>query len=92
MFDDPIEDPEMHQKAKEIHNDLKEIFKFLNPDIFNEDPNIFLGDNDSYFKIVKKRSIVFYYISVFILYFFLLHFVLLILNRDNSDFRSGIFN
>ena len=40
----------------------------LSPDFFDEDPKMFLGDHDSYFKIVKKRSILFFYVSRFILY------------------------
>ena len=40
----------------------------LSPDFFDEDPKMFLGDHDSYFKIVKKRSILFFYVSRVILY------------------------
>jgi hypothetical protein len=47
------------------------MIKFLAPDFFGDDPKMFLGDHDGYFKIVKKRSILFYYISRALLYILL---------------------
>ena len=47
---------------------IDRLINILNPDFFSEDPKMFLGDHDSYFKIVKKRSILFYYLSRIILY------------------------
>ena len=44
------------------------MISILSPDFFDEDPKMFLGDHDSYFKIVKKRSIIFFYVSRVILY------------------------
>ncbi len=70
-FDPPVINLEARDKAIKHHQFLNNFFEIFNPDFFAEDPKMFLGDHDTYFKIVKKRSIVFYYISRVILYIFL---------------------
>ena len=75
-YDDPVMDEDDRAVTKEHHKFLDKMINVLNPDFFSEDPQMFLGDHDSYFKIVKKRSILFYYLSRIILYTTLLYIIL----------------
>lgn len=52
------------------------MIQILNPDFFDEEPNMFLGDHDAYFKIVKKRSILFFYLSRVILYLIIVFMIM----------------
>ena len=75
-YDDPVMDVDDREITKQHHKFLDKMVNILNPDFFSEDPQMFLGDHDSYFKIVKKRSILFYYLSRIILYTTLLYIIL----------------
>lgn len=59
--------------------------EILNPDFFEEEPNMFLGDHDAYFKIVKKRSIFFFYLSRVILYLLIIFLILQFIERDPGE-------
>lgn len=75
-YDEPVQEYDNVQLAAEHQDYLAQLFSILNPDFFTEDPKMFLGDYDAYFKIVKKRSILFFYVSRIILYltlFFLIY-------------------
>ena len=61
------------------------MINFLNPDLFSEDPKMFLGDHESYFKIVKKRSILFFYLSRLILYFTVIYIILKFILKKMKD-------
>ncbi len=67
------------------HNFLNTLMAYLAPDFFNEDPKMFLGDHDGYFKIVKKRSIVFYYISRIMLYSLIIFIIYNFLNKNAQE-------
>lgn len=56
------------EAAKDFQNDLKVMFDTLNPDIFSEDPKIFIGENEAYYLIMQKRGIVFYFMSRIVFY------------------------
>jgi len=54
-------------------------------DPFSEDPHLFLGDHASYFKVVKKRSMIFYYVSRVILYVSIFYILVKFLNRRKDE-------
>lgn len=78
-YDSPIMNNKVYKIARKFHSNLHDWFSFLNLDLFSEDPQVFLGENKSYYLIVKKRGIIFYYLSRIILYgvllYVLIHFV-----------------
>lgn len=61
------------------------MIQILNPDFFEEEPNMFLGDYDAYFKIVKKRSIFFFYLSRVILYLIIFFMIMQFVDRDDQE-------
>lgn len=63
---------------------IKERLRRYSLDLFSEDPNVFLGDRETYFVIIKKRGLVFYYLSRAVLYG-LLVFVLVQLMVKDAD-------
>lgn len=67
----------------------------MNPDFFEEEPNMFLGDYDAYFKIVKKRSIFFFYLSRIILYLIIFFMIMQFVDKDQYDRNNqerGVYN
>ena len=67
-FDIPVKERSLQEELDKHMTFMKNVFNSLNLDIFSEDPKTFLGDHDVYFKIVKKRSLIFYYLSRIIFY------------------------
>lgn len=71
------------------------MIEILNPDFFSEEPNMFLGDHDAYFKIVKKRSIYFFYLSRLILYLVIIFMILQFVDDksgDRQDVDRGVYH
>lgn len=92
-FDVPFIEESKLEVVKAHHEFLDSLVSVLNPDFFSEDPRMFLGDHDSYFKIVKKRSIVFFYVSRVILYLTIFYLIVKFLNKDTkvASNNSGVF-
>lgn len=68
--------------ARVLHESLKSFFNWITPDLFSEDPDMFIGDSSSYYLIVQKRGIVFYYLSRIMLYSLILYlFYVFILDK-----------
>lgn len=67
-YDIPVKERESQEELDKHMEFMNQIFNTMNLDIFSEDPKMFLGDHDVYFKIVKKRSLIFYYLSRIIFY------------------------
>lgn len=67
-YEIPIKERHLQEELNEHSIFMNKLFNTFNLDIFSEDPKIFLGDHDVYFKIVKKRSLIFYYLSRLIFY------------------------
>ena len=67
-YDIPIKERSLQEELDKHMSYMNRVFNSMNLDIFSEDPKTFLGDHDVYFKIVKKRSLVFYYFSRIIFY------------------------
>lgn len=63
-----IQDFEEIKRVDKYNQEIKEILGYFNFDWFSEDPKVFTGDQDSYYNIVKKRSIILYYVSRILLY------------------------
>ena len=70
MYDEAIQNTLIRQKVQSHHTYINSLVSWLCPDFFDEDPRIFLGDHNGYFKIVKKRGIGFFYFSRLLLYLF----------------------
>lgn len=64
----PYSDEQLAIEAKEHFNRVDSIVKLLNLDLYSEDPGVFLGDNESYFRISRKRGLIFFYLYRIILY------------------------
>lgn len=64
----PYSDEQLASEAKDHFNKVESIVGFLNLDLYSEDPGVFLGDNESYFRITRKRGLVFFYLYRIILY------------------------
>lgn len=67
-YDVPVKERSLQEELDKHMSFMNKSFNTLNLDIFSEDPKTFLGDHDVYFKIVKKRSLIFYYLSRIIFY------------------------
>lgn len=67
-YDVPVKERSLQEELDSHMSYMNRVFNSMNLDIFSEDPKTFLGDHDVYFKIVKKRSLVFYYLSRVIFY------------------------
>ena len=67
-YDIPIKERSLQEELDKHMIYMNRVFNSINLDIFSEDPKTFLGDHDVYFKIVKKRSLIFYYLSRVIFY------------------------
>ena len=93
-FDMPVRDMARAEMAKKHHTFLETVIQVFSPDPFSEDPRMFLGDHAAYFKIVKKRSMFFYYISRLILYLSIFYIIVKFLNRkkDETPTTSGLYN
>lgn len=89
-YDSPVMDEEERIVTKEYQNYINKIVNVLSPDFFSEDPRMFLGDHDSYFKIVKKRSILFYYLSRAILYTTLIYIILKFIEGKKGNNESAL--
>lgn len=92
-FDVPFIEESKLTVVQKHHEFLDTLVSILNPDFFSEDPRMFLGDHDSYFKIVKKRSIVFFYVSRVILYLTIFYLIMKFLNKEEKGKTvDGLFN
>ncbi len=88
-YDLPVIEQNTSQMVKKHHQFLDSMINILNPDFFSEDPKMFLGDHETYFKIVRKRSILFYYCSRVILYGTIIYMILkFILKKMKDNFIS----
>lgn len=67
-YDIPVKERSLQEELDKHMSYMNKVFNSMNLDVFSEDPKTFLGDHDVYFKIVKKRSLVFYYLSRVIFY------------------------
>jgi len=67
-YDIPVKERSLQDELDKHMAFMNKAFNSINLDIFSEDPKTFLGDHDVYFKIVKKRSLIFYYLSRIIFY------------------------
>lgn len=84
-YDLPSRDQERAELTKTHQNLVRSVVQVFGPDPFSEDPRMFLGDHDAYFKIVKKRSLLFYYVSRAILYFSIFYIIVKFLNRKKEE-------
>lgn len=93
-YDAPYIDVERANKSKEHQTRVTSLVNIFGPDFFSEDPQLFLGDHAAYFKIVKKRSMVFYYVSRVILYVSIFYIIVKFLNRKKDEKVSveGLYN
>ncbi len=78
---DIIVDSYMRNQVKNHQTVIEWLIAILNPDFFQEDPKMFLGENDTYFKIMKKRALVYVYLSRAILYLFVIYLIFRIFNE-----------
>ena len=84
-YDLPLRDAERAAMARDHHSFIDTVVQIFNPDPFSEDPRMFLGDHAAYFKIVKKRSMIFYYVSRVILYLSIFYIIVKFLKRKQED-------
>lgn len=67
-YDMPYVDEEAAEGAREHFLRVEKLINTFNLDLYSEDPRIFLGDTESYFKIIRKRGLLFFYFSRILLY------------------------
>jgi hypothetical protein len=94
-YDSPVVSDDVYRLALAYQLAIKTKLNRLNPDIFSEDPSIFLGDKDTYFVIIKKRGLIFFYLSRMVLYgmlvYLLLHLILRDFRREKLDLAETEF-
>lgn len=81
-FDQPVINSNVLITARNYHNNLKQKFDYFNLNIFSEDPNLFLGDHNAYYLIIKKRGLIFYYLSRIVLYSLIVYLIFIFVIRD----------
>lgn len=93
-YDQPVVDPARAQLAKAHQSLVRSVVQVFGPDPFSEDPRMFLGDHSAYFKIVKKRSLVFYYLSRAILYLAIFYIIVRFLSRrrEEKEAARGVYS
>lgn len=87
-YEQPNVDKRRAEQAKAHQNSVRGVVQVFGPDPFSEDPRMFLGDHSAYFKIVKKRSLLFYYVSRAVLYLSLFYIISRFLGR-RKDRRAA---
>lgn len=89
-FDTPVVDQDVHQSALRFQLKLKKKLDRFSLDIFSEDPNVFLGESDSYYLIMKKRGMLFYYLSRVVIYGLLAYLLLQFIFYDFQKARFDL--
>lgn len=88
--DFPAINQRVYESAYELQLHIKVLVDIFSPDLFSTDPRTFLGENDVYYLITKKRGILFYYISRIVAYGLILFVLLKFVNHDHKTTDYGV--
>lgn len=89
-FDSPVIDQDVYKDALKFQQKLKNRIDRFSLDIFSEDPNVFLGESESYYLILKKRGMLFYYLSRIVIYGLLVYLLLQFIFYDFQKVRMDL--
>lgn len=88
--DFPAINQRVYETAYGLQTNIKILVDVFSPDLFSSDPKTFLGENDVYYLITKKRGILFYYISRIVAYGLVLFVLLKFINQDYKVTDYGV--